>query len=345
MKIERVLVVGFGSMGARHLRLARSLLPAADIRVLRRSNEGSVPEGANAVLADLAQATAFAPQLAVIASPATMHLPVARALAESGAHLLVEKPLAAGTEGVAHLLQVCSDRARVLLVGYNLRFLATLRCFRDALHQGLVGEVLSVRCEVGQHLPDWRTGTDYRSGVSARRELGGGVLLELSHELDYMRWIFGEVEWVSACLRRQSALEVDVEDSAHLLLGFEPTGERPGIFASVFLDFIRHDPVRNCTAIGTRGSLRWDGIEGSVKHYAAGSGEWREILRHTPERDESYAAEWQHLLACVAGIERPSPSGEDGLRVLEIIEAARRSSDTGARVRLGSGRRGAEAAA
>ena len=79
-----------------------------------------------------------------------------------------------------------------------------------------------LRCEIGQYLPLWRPGSDYRLGVSANRALGGGVLLELSHELDYLRWIFGDVDWVQASLERQSALEIDVEDTAHLLLSFMP---------------------------------------------------------------------------------------------------------------------------
>jgi predicted dehydrogenase len=331
VRIERVLIAGLGSAGARHLRLARALLPEADIRVLRRAADAPVPEGANGCFAQLEQALAFAPQLAVVATPATLHLPTAQALVEAGAHLLVEKPLAAASEGVSGLLDACRVRDRVLLVGYNLRFLPSLRRFREALHAGLVGEVHSVRCEVGQHLAEWRPGTDYRLGASARRELGGGVLLELSHELDYLRWIFGEVQWVSAFLGRQGQLEIDVEDTAHLLLGFAGAGRARPLVASASLDFIRHDPTRACTAIGALGSLRWDALEGSVRHYAAGSGGWTELFRQAPVRDDSYQAQWRHLLACIEGREAPVVSGEDGLQVLRIVEAARRAADSGAR--------------
>ena len=83
-------------------------------------------------------------------------------------------------------------------VGYNLRCFPSLSRFRDLIHEDLFGKPLSVRCEIGQYLPDWRPTSDYRAGVSARSDLGGGALMELSHEIDYLSWIFGDVEWVSS---------------------------------------------------------------------------------------------------------------------------------------------------
>ncbi len=334
MRIERVLVVGLGSIGERHLRLARTLLPDADIQALRRQMPDTMPELADGCLVGIDQAIAFAPQLAVIASPAPFHVEVALALAESGAHLLVEKPLADSSEAVPDLLALCRQRGRVLLTGYNLRFLPSLRHFRSLLHDGLIGQVISVRCETGQYLPLWRPGIDYRLGVSARRALGGGALLELSHELDYLRWIFGEVDWIQASLSRQSSLDIDVEDTAHLVIGFMPDEGGRRLIGSVSLDCVRHDVTRTCVAIGESGSLRWNAIAGTVEHLPAGTQVWQEVFLHKAQRDESYLAQWEHFLACVEGREVPLVSGEDGLEVLRIVEAARLASDDGRLVRL-----------
>jgi predicted dehydrogenase len=190
----------------------------------------------------------------------------------------------------------------------------------------VIGKVLSVRCEIGQYLPSWRPSSDYRKGVSARHDLGGGALLELSHELDYMRWIFGEVEWVKATLSRQSGLEIDVEDSAHLILGFEPASDGHRLIGTVSLDFIRHDTTRLCIAIGESGSLRWNGLTGEVALYLAGTKEWSQKFSHPHQRDDSYLAEWQDFITCVVENNVPQVTGEDGLRVLEIIEATRNSA-------------------
>lgn len=329
LMIDRVLIVGYGSIGKRHLRIARETLPNADIRVLRHRPCPEIPEFADGCLADLAQVYAFAPQAAVIANPAPFHLDSALALASAACHLLVEKPLADAARGVEPLLQQVRARSLILQVGYNLRFLPSLVHFRDRIHAGTIGRVLSVRAEIGQYLPSWRPDADYRTCVSARQELGGGVLLELSHEIDYLRWIFGEVSWVSAWLGRQSALEIDVEDTAHMILGFSVNTAGRAPVAALSLDFVRHDTTRLCTAIGEVGSLRWNGLTGEIEERPAGHGEWRRVFHHPHQRDDSYRAQWQQFLDCIRTAAAPRVSGKDGMAALDIIEAARASSEAG----------------
>ena len=332
MLIKRILIVGYGSIGKRHLRLARELNPDADIRVMRRQVVNLVPEYASGCFTNLEEATLFEPHIAVIATPAPFHIIAARALAEVGAHLLIEKPLSDSLSGVSQLIKICQEKQVVLLIGYNLRFLPSLQRYREALSEGVIGAVLSVRCEIGQYLPSWRPGGDYRQGVSAQHKLGGGALLELSHELDYLRWIFGEIVSVKASLSRQSNLEIDVEDTAHLILGFAPTLEGAQLIATVNLDFIRQDATRVCIAIGEKGSLSWDGLTGEVSLYEAGASKWQELFRSPCHRDESYISEWQNFMECVNHQKLPMITGKDGLEVLKIIEGARLSNETGGRM-------------
>ena len=329
------MIVGLGSIGRRHARLARSLVPDSQIAVLRhRGCPDSNEPGIDRCFTNMAAAIEFRPQIAVIANPASHHLEAALDLARAGVHLLLEKPVAASVRGVSELLEVCGARGLILLVGYNLRFMPSLIRFRELLKERRVGRVLSVRAEVGQYLPSWRPGSDYRKTVSANAALGGGVLLEVSHEIDYLRWVFGEVEWVSAIQRKQSGLEIDVEDTAHLLMGFAEEPETRPVIAALSMDFVRHDTTRNCTAIGETGSLRWNALAGTVEVFERGADAWECLFTHQPQRDESYLAEWRHFLHCISDGGIPNISGDDGLAVLRIIEAARRSSDTGAVVRL-----------
>ena len=326
----RVLLVGLGSIGQRHLQVVRTAMPQAKIMVLRHSAVSGNAARADFTTSSFSDVQEFQPQFAVLANPASLHAEMARPLLAMGCHLLIEKPLATNpTDGQA-IYAAAQVNSCTVQVGYNLRYLPSLQFFRDQIHQGCIGRVLSIHCEVGQNLEFWRAAVDYRQTVSARRALGGGVLLELSHELDYLAWIFGRIDWVGAWLGRQSDLEIDVEDSAHLVLGFQGGDAAPPV-ASVSLDFIRHDTTRRCVAIGETGSLSWDAVKGAVEACFKGNAEWQVMRQSNPERDCSYTAQWHGFLAVAAhsnGQQDPVAADiEQALHVLDVVEAARNSCD------------------
>lgn len=325
--LERILIVGHGSIGKRHLRLVRESLPKADIRVLRHRSCNDVPMCANGIFTNIEDACNFAPQVSVVANPAPFHVDTAVALLAAGSHVLVEKPLAHTVESAQALLSAARDYNQLLQVGYNLRFLDSLEKFKELIRADMIGNIYSVRCEVGQSLPTWRPGADYRHGVSANKDLGGGVLLELSHELDYLRWIFGEINWVSAWTGRQSFLNIDVEDSAHLILGFAPNSLGYGLVGTLNLDFIRQDKTRVCTVIGERGSLRWNGVTGDVERWwGGGSNHWERLYQFKLQPDDTYRLQWQYFMGCIDRSILSKEGGEDGIAVLRVIAAARESA-------------------
>ena len=327
--ISRILIVGLGSIGKRHKELVHQLFPNAEIEVLRLRRKSQMADSDSEFLTTIQDAKEFSPEIAVLCTPSTSHISLALDLAKSDAHLLIEKPISQSSAGVLELLEECASRNVVLMVGYNLRYLKSLQEFRRHVSEGLIGKPLSVRCEVGQYLPNWRPKMDYRECVSAKRELGGGVLLELSHEIDYLRWIFGEVDWVRATLLRQSDLEIDVEDTAHLTIGFEKDIFGKQLIANLNMDFIRHDTSRSCTVIGDKGSLRWDGILGEVSVIQADKKAWETLFVNDNGIEETYILEWQEFIKAIKEKRDPAVTGADGLRVVEIIEAARLSSKSG----------------
>ena len=319
---DRLLIVGLGSIGKRHLNIARNSLPNADIRVLRRQNSGDEVSSANGTFTNLEEACSFLPQVAVIANPAPLHTDIALKLIDLGCHVLIEKPIAHESRLAEMLTENATKNGTVLQVGYNLRFLESMQVFRQQVLDSRIGNVLSIRSEMGRYLPSWRPGTDYRVGVSARKDLGGGVLFELSHELDYLRWIFGEIAWVRAWLGKISALEVDVEDTAHVLVGFQDKA----YVCNLTLDFVRHDPVRSCVVTGENGSCTWNGLTGEVSVFMENASNWDVISQHTEARDDSYYAQWNSFLRCIDQGNAPLVGGVDGLATVRVVEAARRSA-------------------
>jgi predicted dehydrogenase len=315
-----------GSIGRRHHANLKQIAPDSIITVW---HQHSVPSQ-NAPALEAVDYSVFAleaaletkPQFAFVTSPATLHVPTALQLAQHDIHLLIEKPLSDRLDGVDQLLRECGERRLALLVGYNYRFSPSLQLLRATLEEGRIGRVLTIRAEVGQYLPDWRAGVDYRHGVSARRELGGGVLLELSHEIDYVRWLVGEVCEVSARVAHVSDLDIDVEDTAEIVLGFAN-----GAIGSIHLDMIQRAPIRTCRVVGSEGTLVWDGLTDQLRCYSSASHNWTDLWPATKTgRNEMYLAELRHFVDCVRGSATSRVTGEDGRRVLQVALAARQSS-------------------
>lgn len=335
--LTTVLIVGLGSMGRRYAKILHAFYPNVKLIALRHQNHSSTLDtslGITQCVTSLEDAISFGPDIAIIANPATFHLDVAIPLANAGVHLLIEKPLSATTNAVEQLIQVADKNDCRLMTAYNLRFLPSLEYFRKLLDGKNIGTLLSVRMDVGQYLPQWRPDTDYRNSVSAKRSLGGGVLLELSHEIDLLLWLFGSVNWVFASLSKHSNLQIDVEDTAHLLLGIEKPTNGSLLVASLNMDFIRQDTTRRCIAIGEKGTLKWDAVTGTVEIFHQDRKEWKTLFADKPEKDFTYRQELQHFMTCIAKKQDPMVDGRAGLTVLRVIEAARRSSMGGKRVTI-----------
>lgn len=322
----RVLVVGIGSIGRRHLANLRLIKPAAHITIwhqhAKRQDVAETPSPADYVVYRLEDALDTKPDVALITNPASLHVETALPLARKGIHLFIEKPLSNTLDRVDELLDLCREHGLVLMVGYNFRFYRPLEMMRQALIEGRIGRPIALRAEVGQYLPDWRSGSDYRQSVSAKHALGGGAVLELSHELDYVRWLVGEVKTVSAQVGHLSDLEIDVEDTAEILLQFNN-----GAIGNVHLDMVQRPATRTCRIIGTEGTLTWDGLSHHVRLFSATTNTWRDLHpAKTLDRNEMHVAELRHFLDCVRGNSAPTVSGADGQRVLEIALAVKQSS-------------------
>jgi predicted dehydrogenase len=269
---------------------------------------------------------------AVIASPTSVHLEHAALALEHGCHVLVEKPLATSADGVAALLQTAEQRSRLLAVAMNLRFHPGPRGVKRVIEEGDIGTPLFAHFTFGFYLPDWRPDDDYRLGYSARRELGGGVLLDVIHEIDYGIWLLGAVNAVSASVGHLSNLEIDVEDYALLQLGFET-----GAQASMDLDYVDRSYRRGCRIVGSEGSVAWSWHEQHIVVYGPGGAE--DVRRTPSDVTPTYVEQMETFVGAVrAGASTteglPLVSGHEALDVLAVVDAARESATSGRRIEV-----------
>jgi predicted dehydrogenase len=311
----KFLIAGFGSIGRRHFQNLLSL-GIHDILFLR-SHRSTLPDDEIAdyrVETDIHSALQHKPDAVIVSNPTSLHLDVAIPAAEMECHLLLEKPISHSMARVDVLQQAVKKGGSRVLVGYQFRFHPGLQKIEVLLGDQAIGIPTSVRAHWGEYLPGWHPWEDYRQGYSARSELGGGVTLTLSHPLDYLRWLLGEVESLWAFTGSQSGLGLNVEDTAEIGLKFDN-----GVIGSVHLNYIQQPPVHHLEIVGTHGTIRWDSSDGIVHVYQNKSKAWD---FHPPcpgySRNDLFIEEMKHFIQVVEGRCVPICSLQDGIRALDL---------------------------
>jgi predicted dehydrogenase len=318
----RFLVIGCGSIGKRHLSNLKQLgvtdLAAFDVREDRCrevEEQFGVP-----VFAELASALSQAVRVALVCTPPYLHLQHALMAARANCHLFIEKPIADVMEGLDQLLEEVKGRRLVTFVACNFRFHPGLRHVKVLLDKGAIGKVISARAQFGQYLPDWHPWEDYRQGYSARRSMGGGVVLDRIHEIDYLSWLLGEVTEVYAMVDHMSHLDIDTEDVAEILLRFNS-----GVIGSVHLDYLRRTYDCSLEVIGEEGIIQWHYQDNSVRWYQINESVWHGLEWPHYDGNEMYLAEMQYFMKVLQGQDASELDVNKGKRILAIALAAKQA--------------------
>lgn len=317
--VAEYLVVGAGSIGRRHahnlvaLGAGRIAVVEPDAERRRACVEGGL-EGFSDLEAALA---AGVPAAVLVCTPPDRHVAIARKALASGAHVFIEKPIAPRRDPDLEALLTDARKSGRTMVGYNLRFHTGLRRVRELVIQGAIGKLLTVRAEFGQYLPDWRPGTDYRGGYIVRRDVGG-ILLDASHEIDYVRWLCGEITRVYAVTERLGGFEMEAEDTALLLLR-----HAGGTLSEIHVDCVQRGYSRGCKLVGREGTIEWN-FKTGIRHTRDGSAWTEEPI--APDVNDMYLEEMRHFLACVRDGATPPVDADSAAAVIAVVEAAKRSA-------------------
>jgi len=322
----KVLVAGTGSIGKRHIANLEKLgvdVSAYSYRAADNSAEAP-PPGLRLFKGSLQAALQTDFDAVVIANRTDLHMELAIDAARAKKHVFIEKPLADALKGTAELLSLATENKLVVETGFMLRCHPNLLWMQRALAEKTIGELMHCRASVGQWLPDWRPGTDHRTGYGAFRQGGGGVIFDLIHELDLVCWLIGTVVDVSAMTRYVHALEIETEAIAQIGLRFDT-----GVLAQVHLDYIRPGYGRDLEIIGTQGVLSWRYTEGTVSLTKADG--TRDIVHRVPahfERNQMFEDHMRHFLARIANPALPAISSlQDGVTALRVALATHQSAE------------------
>ena len=318
------VVVGTGSIAKRHISNLKQLFPNALIACAPSSNESSSIHQieADKIFRDIREAIKANPICAIIASPTSLHLKNAYDFLCSDIPTLIEKPLCKNLKAFKEYKEVFERKKSKVEIGYCLRYQPAAMEFKKLIDEkNILGEIHSVIIDVGQYLPDWRPGIDYKKSVSAKESLGGGVLLELSHELDYINWLFGASDSVFCKAINTGSLNIDVEDKVDAILM-----RKDNFTINLHMDFLQRNPVRYCKVIGSEGNLQWDILRNKIVF--KGSKEQEKVLFSEEEydRNEMYLSMLVRFSRLVKENLKPLISLEEALNVVNLIESMKKSS-------------------
>lgn len=259
--MKKIAVIGLGNISERHRSNLRRIFPVAKIYSMSASgrNPSSSVSNCDVLITNIETLVKENVDMAIVASPATYHAEHSIPLIKAGIPILIEKPLAASIEDAERILKISRSYITPVAVGYCLRYLPSAQRVKVIIEAQEIGELYNVLIDVGQYLPDWRPTKNYQESVSARVELGGGALLELSHELDYAQWILGTLYPKNSILRSSEELSLEVEDLADIC-----AISHNGTVVNIHLDFLQRHTHRKCSFIGSKGRMEWDLIKNEI---------------------------------------------------------------------------------
>jgi predicted dehydrogenase len=255
------LFIGLGSISGRHRSILKQLFPNCTIDAIPASGVvlGRNAENVDNLYADYEILDQKKYDIAFVCSPATRHIEDLEKLSGHIQHVFLEKPVISDDQLKNPSLKKIISCFDQIDVGYCLRFNSGLQTFKELANSKITGPLYNISATVGHDLRQWRPFKNVEDTVTYNKELGGGVLLELSHELDYLLWIFGAIDIKSAILRTVPQVAPSIESVACIL-----AETADGCPININLDLISPYARRYCEISGRDGTLNWDYVSGKV---------------------------------------------------------------------------------
>ncbi len=281
----KILIVGSGSIGMRHLKNCLAL-SCNDITVVSR-NKTTITDFNNIKVCNSIKNAFLNNQVydaAIVATPSSLHIENTIELITKGVKkIYVEKPVSSTLDFTYDLVKLVNKNKVIIFVGYDLKFDPGLNKVKQLLDNKTIGNIISVQAEVGQYLPDWRKGTNYKEGMSAKVNLGGGVMLDLIHEFDYLQWLLGTYKKIVGFNKKIEHLDIETEGIAVTI--FETN---KGVLGMLSLDYIQKELNRNAKFIGDFGTITWNYVTAQVKWKSHTDDNWNNFDYQDFDRNDRF---------------------------------------------------------
>lgn len=321
----KILVVGAGSIGRRHIRNLNILgcdeIDICDPIKSRLDYIKSFDDIHNTYknYTDAIQSNTY--DFALILTPPSSHIPIATELAKQNIDLFIEKPLSHSLTNIDKLIELRDKNSLIIQVGYQIRYDEGIKKLKKIIEKQSIGKLLYIKAENSGYLPYWRPWQKYTESYSAKKELGGGILLDSSHEIDYVIWLADDKVTSSyGFCDKLGSLNIDVEDTGDILLKF-----KKGVIANIHLDMISIMGRRECRLTGSEGYAYFNF---NTRTYSFTNHD-RRIFESGmfPNWEESYIEEMKEFILSIKNRSKPLNNIENSIKVLEIIDGIKKANE------------------
>jgi predicted dehydrogenase len=317
----KIVVVGYGSIGKRHVQNLLKIPNTEIIICTKQKNEISSTK--IKIFNSLSECINEKPDVGIITNESSFHVQTAILLANAGIDLFIEKPLSNSLKDCKELLKIIKKKKLITQIGCQLRFHKCIKKIKEVIVKKKLGKIISIKVECGSYLPDWHPHEDYKKSYAAKNELGGGVVLTNIHEIDYMYWFLGKVKEVISITGNYSDLKISADDFSTGILKFDN-----GVIGEFHLDYFQKPEYRYCKIIGTEGTMTWDSEINEVKIFKNKKNKWFKVYKwNNYDRNLMFKEEIFHFLKCVKKREKTiNPIEKDGIKTIEIALSIIKSS-------------------
>lgn len=300
-----ILLIGLGSIAKKHIAALRALKIDFKIYALRSNKNAETEEGIENIfnLEDVNVVFDFA----IISNPTHLHFEYIEKLAQKGIDLFIEKPAIHNLENASELIQLIEGKKTVTYVACNLRFHPCITFLKNKLDSETL-RINEVNVYCGSYLPDWRPGKDFRSIYSANASMGGGVHLDLFHELDYTIWLFGPPNESESVLKSTSSLNIDSVDYANYVLEYN------SFTTNIILNYYRRKPSREIEIVFDNDTWTVDLINNEIKN---DNGDFLFQVSAFNVKD-TYKDQLRYFINCLNNNESPMNSLSESIEILKI---------------------------
>lgn len=300
----KVLIIGLGSIAKKHITALRNLYPDSEIYALRSSKSSPVIEGIRSCYT--IDEVPLDVKFILISNPTSLHLKTIKDVSHFGVPLFIEKPPIDSLCQRNELVKVIKTLDVPTYTAFNLRFHPVVHWLKNNIDSY---DVLEVNAYCGSYLPDWRPGKDYRNIYSAHKDLGGGVHLDLTHEIDFLLWIFGDPMSTMSTRRKISNLEIDSVDSAKYWLEYE------SFTISLILNYFRRDSKRHIEIVTDKTTLECDLISNKVTDLLKGQVVFESSAFSSLD---TYTDQMKYFIDCIETRTQPMNTLLESMRTMEV---------------------------